>query len=287
MEPKITSAIEQSKFPWPWYLIKCFIGGSELHGAKVKDTDDLDIYGLYIEPPERILGLERYEHHVWSTAKDSARNGPDDIDVTFYSLRKWAGMIAKGNPTALHFLFAENLLNTNGQMMMGELNPMFRRAALSKSCSSQFMGFVDAQMGRLLGTRGRGQKGQRPELEQKFGYDVKAGMHAVRLLYECIELMKDHVITLPRPEKEILIDIRLGRWSFDRLSSVVNELFFKLKHERERSSLPDEPDREAISKIVANAYRLHWECEAQRYLFPDPRLRFGVVFRSAENPDSK
>jgi len=30
------------------------------------------------------------------------------IDVCLYSLRKWAGLAAKGNPTALHFLFSQN-----------------------------------------------------------------------------------------------------------------------------------------------------------------------------------
>ena len=32
------------------------MGGSELYGAKVKNTDDLDIYGVYLEPPELVLG---------------------------------------------------------------------------------------------------------------------------------------------------------------------------------------------------------------------------------------
>jgi hypothetical protein len=38
-------------------LIHLFVGGSQLHGAKVSGYDDLDIYGCYIEPPERILGV--------------------------------------------------------------------------------------------------------------------------------------------------------------------------------------------------------------------------------------
>jgi len=76
-------------------------------------------------------------------------------------------------------------------------------------------------MGRLLGTRGRGKKGQRPELEQVYGYDVKAGMHTVRLLNEYLELMRDGRITLPRPERELLIKIRTGKWSLDRNSAAM------------------------------------------------------------------
>src|SRR5215471_13590632 len=96
-----------SGFDRPQSLIHLFVGGSELHGAKVGQTDDTDIYGAYIEEPEEALGLHPREHFVWSTAGNERRNGPDDVDVTLYSLRKWAGMAAKGNATALHFLFVQ------------------------------------------------------------------------------------------------------------------------------------------------------------------------------------
>src|SRR5215510_14104432 len=99
--------VAESGFSQPESLIHLFVGGSELHGAKVGQTDDTDIYGVYIEQPSEILGLDSREHFVWSTAGDERRNGPDDVDVTLYSLRKWASMAAKGNATALHFLFAD------------------------------------------------------------------------------------------------------------------------------------------------------------------------------------
>jgi uncharacterized protein len=105
---QLLSAIGQAQFPHLDNLINAFVGGSELHCAKIKATDDLDIYGVYLEPPELALGLERSEFFVWSTAGNERRNGPDDIDVCLYSLRKWAGLAAKGNPTALHFLSAQN-----------------------------------------------------------------------------------------------------------------------------------------------------------------------------------
>ena len=50
--------VRDAEFPYPHSVIHLFVGGSELHGAKVNETDDLDIYGVYIEPPELVLGLE-------------------------------------------------------------------------------------------------------------------------------------------------------------------------------------------------------------------------------------
>ncbi len=49
--------VHESGFALPDRGIHLFVGGSELHGAKVYGTDDLDIYGVYIEPPAAVSRL--------------------------------------------------------------------------------------------------------------------------------------------------------------------------------------------------------------------------------------
>jgi len=194
---QLVSAVERSQFPYLDRLIHLFVGGSELHGAKVKDTDDLDIYGVYLEPPELVLGLDKQDFYVWSTAGNERRNTADDIDVCLYSLRKWAGLAAKGNPTALHFLFSHNYSpRVEPWKRVSERRDVF----LSRQAARQFRGFAEAQVRRLQGI-GTGKKGQRHELIGVHGYDIKAAMHVIRLLNEGIELMRSGTITLPRPEK--------------------------------------------------------------------------------------
>jgi len=39
---QLISAVQQTQFPHLDSLIHLFVGRSELHGAKVKNTDDLD-----------------------------------------------------------------------------------------------------------------------------------------------------------------------------------------------------------------------------------------------------
>src|SRR5215475_688553 len=160
--------VRDSGFPYSDRLIHLFIGGSELHGAKVHGTDDLDIYGVYIEPPEMILGLESLAHFVWSTAGDDRRNGPHDVDITLYSLKKWAGLACKGNPTALHFLFADGESPSKAWAKVVSNKHLFA----AKTFVKQFTGFASDQIGRTTGKKGRGKKGQRPEIEAKYGYDV-------------------------------------------------------------------------------------------------------------------
>lgn len=245
--------IATSGFPYVGDLVHVFVGGSELHGAKVHGTDDLDIYGVFIEPPHIALGLNTLQHFVWSTAGDDRRNGPDDVDVTLYSLQRWAELAVKGNPTALHFLFS-------GVSVPGVWSEIVARrdVFLARSAATQFVGFADNQLKRMTGQLGRGKKGQRPEIEERFGYDVKAAMHTLRLLYECLELLREGKITLPRPEKDLLIRVRSGEFSMDKVLAKAQQLFQECKTAEHDSALPVSVDRESISKLVAKTYLEHW-----------------------------
>jgi uncharacterized protein len=109
-------------------------------------------------------------------------------------------------PTALHFLFSQNY---SPKPKPWEETLKSREEFLSRQAALQFRGFAEAQIRRLQGI-GTGEKGQRHELIDVHGYDIRAAMHVIRLPSEGIELMRSGTITLPRPEKELLITIRSG-----------------------------------------------------------------------------
>jgi uncharacterized protein len=252
----LLSLVALAGFHRPQTLIQLFVGGSELHGAKVGQTDDTDLYGIYVEDPEQALGLDPGEPFIWSTAGDERRNGPDDVDVTLYSLRKWAGMAAKGNATALHFLFAQpHEVDPAGWKTIQAQRELF----LSRSSAKQFLGFADDQFKRLTGEKGSGKKGQRLEYIGKYGYDTKAAMHGLRLLYECLELMAHRRITLPRPEKDLLIEVRSGSWTLERVLAHAKTLTKEVEEAVLSSQLPERVDRAAISKLVAQVHLDFWK----------------------------
>jgi predicted nucleotidyltransferase len=254
-ERSLLHLVRLSGFAQSESLIHLFVGGSELHGAKVGKTDDTDLYGVFVESPEQALGLDPLEHYVWSTAGDDRRNGPEDVDVTLYSLRKWAAMAAKGNATTLHFLFAEPQ-DVPSQFWRKIQD---RRADfLARKSAEQFVRFAENQFARITGEKGSGKKGQRPEYIGKFGYDTKAAMHGLRLLYECIELMLHGQVTLPRPEKDLLIEVRSGEWSLEKVLNHVTEMRRKAELAVAESPLPEKVDREVISKVVAEVQLEFW-----------------------------
>jgi uncharacterized protein len=239
----------QYGFAYQANLIMACIGGSQAHGAKLGATDDTDWYGLYIPPPENVLGLDREEHFVFTTGGKLGGNGPLDVDVCLYTLMKWAGLAAKGNPSALHFLFAPLAFTTATWDCVSASPKIF----LAKTHVLPFLGFADDQMKRLLGQKGQ-KNIHRADLEQAHGYDTKYAMHVIRLYGEAKELMESGRITLPRPNREELIEIRKGKYRLAEIQELGRQLEVEALAAQATSPLPDKVDRIAISRLISELH---------------------------------
>lgn len=252
---------ELEEFPYESNVIMKFVGGSQLHGAKLEGKDDVDWYGIFIEPPTKVIGLDHYEHFVWSTNKNGVRgtNTADDVDVTLYSLRKWATLACKGNPSVLHFLFAGTAPYHPTWEKIREHRDMF----VAKSHLGAFLGYANAQLRRLYNQRG-GKDCNRPFLEEQHGYDTKYAMHITRLLVESKELMETGAISLPNVRKDLLVDIRMGKFKLYELEKLNDDLEREALAAKEKSQLRDHVDRRAISELIVSCYLEYWENEHAR-----------------------
>jgi hypothetical protein len=84
-------------------------------------------------------------------------------------------------------------------------------------------------------------------------------MQVIRLLNEGIELMRSGTITLPRPEKDLLITIRTGNYgTLERVLSLANTLFRELEEAEAKSGLPERVDRARVSALVSGTYLRFW-----------------------------
>jgi hypothetical protein len=180
------------------------------------------------------------------------------VDVCLYTLLKWAGLAAKGNPSALHFLFAPLEFTTPTWDLVTSRRELF----LAKGHVKPFLGFADDQMKRLLGQKGQ-KNIHRAELEDKYGYDTKYAMHVIRLYGEAKELMEYGRITLPRPNRDELIEIRKGKYSLPQIRELGARLESEALAAQATSPLADEVDRDGISQMLADAH-LHFWNESDR-----------------------
>lgn len=87
---------------------------------------------------------------------------------------------------------------------------------------------------------------KRAELEAKFHYDSKHAMHLVRLLLMCKEILAEGKVIVKRPDAKFLLSIRHGEWSYERLIAWTEEQEDLVTELYNKSSLPDEPDRNRL-----------------------------------------
>lgn len=142
--------------------------GSGLHGVTVEGTDDRDEMGVCIEPPDCVIGLSLFEQYLFRTQPEGARSGAGDLDLTVYSLRKWARLAAAGNPTVLLLLFVPPAEIVRIEWPGRELQDR-AHLFLSRDAGRRFGGYLDAQRDRMLGQRS--QRTNRPELVDVYGFD--------------------------------------------------------------------------------------------------------------------
>ena len=89
----------------------------------------------------------------------------------------------------------------------------------------------------------------RAELEAKFGYDTKHASHLRRLVSEGEELLSTGFITLPRPDADLILEIRNGEWSYERLIEELEDFDQLFERLYEASLLPYSPNRVEIGKL--------------------------------------
>jgi predicted nucleotidyltransferase len=90
----------------------------------------------------------------------------------------------------------------------------------------------------------------RAELEEKYGYDCKHAMHLIRLLRMGIEILETGKVVVLRPDRNELLDIRNGKWDYDKLVSYAEGLEKKLDVLYETSILRHSPDDKKIDKLL-------------------------------------
>lgn len=231
--------------------------GSGLHGVTIAGTDDRDEMGVCIEPPDCVIGLNRFDQYIFRTQPEGHRSGAGDLDLIIYGLRKFATLAAAGNPTILMPLFAPEseivVINEIGRELRGR-----REMFLSREAGERFLGYLRSQRGKMVGGSGHT---NRPELIEKYGFDSKHAYHSFRLAIQGAELMNTGSITLPMADEHRahLLAVRTGGFSKDDVVAQLDEREAALVRATEGSRLPEHPDRDTINAWLVDAHRAWWD----------------------------
>ena len=91
---------------------------------------------------------------------------------------------------------------------------------------------------------------ERAVLEAKCGFDAKHASHVYRLLKEGRELLLTGKITFPRPEAEVLLDIKNGNWKYEQIEELFDGVDSEFTKYEEQSVLPHFPDHNKTNSIL-------------------------------------
>jgi predicted nucleotidyltransferase len=249
--------------------------GSNLHGLHLPGKDDRDETGVCIEPMDAAVGFSEFEQYIYRTAtertgKNDAPSQPGDLDLTIYGLRKFLRLAMQGNPQLIQMLFVPPELSVSRTSLGSDLQRL-APLIISRQAGKRYLGYLEAQRQRLLGERGQ-KKVNRPELEERHGFDTKYAMHILRLGFQGVELMSTGKLTLPMPEKDraFVYATRLGEVPIQDALTKAGELERQIKDMLHDAPIPEEPAREEIEAWMIDRYFEMWKSQRVQLELHDP-----------------
>jgi hypothetical protein len=92
------------------------------------------------------------------------------------------------------------------------------------------------------------------QAEKNEGCDWKALMHAVRICNQSKELLSTGNITFPRPEADVLLQIRKGELPYKQVAEMIENGLVEMEAASVSSTLRKEPDFAYAEKLVYDSY---------------------------------
>jgi uncharacterized protein len=106
----------------------------------------------------------------------------------------------------------------------------------------------------------RNRNPRRSAIEARFGYDTKHAMHLVRIQRMAFEALSTGTVKVTRADRDELLAIRDGVWTFDELEARTNELSERIENAARASALPDDLDLDSLDALCVELVMEHIAC---------------------------
>lgn len=213
--------------------------GSISHGTYQPQHEenicDVDLISVSSRLIEEYIGLHNYEQ---TEIKDGK------WDILNYDIKKFFNLLINANPNVLCLLWLpENCYVKT--TFAGELLLDNRDIFSTKKIFKSFSGYARGQFHRMtrIGDPKAAYMGEkRRKLVEKYGYDTKNAAHLIRLLRMGIEFLNEGVLHVLRNDAPMLLEIKHGGWSLEKVKEEAERLFKLIDEAYVRSELPAHVD---------------------------------------------
>lgn len=234
------------------------ITGSEAYGMS-QDKSDKDLIGFCIEPREyimpscfgNIIGFDQIPTFE-SFQKHGIEFNNQNYDVTIYGIVKFFKLLLDATPNSVEALYTPRdcvIFSTNIGEMVRANRSLFLCKRLSFKC--RMYGFSQI---KLLE---RNAEGKRKALVEKYGYDVKAGSHCVRLLNMAHDILLEEELDI-RKHADKMKFVRGGGWAKQELVDWANYKEKELEKLESTSKIQQIPDKEKVKNLLLNCIEHHY-----------------------------
>lgn len=223
--------------------------GSIAHGMYINNNDpdsidDKDVMAVCVPPLSYYFGLRQFG------ARGTQEVKWQEWDIVIYEARKFISLLAQGNPNVLSLLW----LNENHYIKVTDAGRLLidnRNIFVGRHVYKSFTGYAYDQLHRMTHMTFEGYMGdKRKRLVEKYGYDTKNAAHLLRLLRMGIEFLHDGKLYVQRNDAPLLLAVKRGEWTLERVQKEAEHLFKLTEQAYLSSSLPLEPDREAVNALA-------------------------------------
>lgn len=225
----------------PTNIILEGVTGSTAYGLATKDSD-IDIKGVYMLPLKEVMKLRFNPDH---TTKDHT-----DPDWVYHEVGKFMKLVASGNPTVTELLFLEEYtkLTEVGQLLISNRNIFLSTQGVQKA----YRGYALSQARKLSSRQKEGLDGYDSALKNRF---AKHTRHCFRLLLQGKQLLETGTLSVEVSPEERKWLFKMG----EQTPETIVDTFMAedSKFNDMASVLPDQPDWEAIDKLIYQIRMLH------------------------------
>jgi len=238
------------------------IMGSQSYGTS-NDDSDWDIYGFVIPPKTMIFphldgellgfGRQKKRFKTWQQHHVEDSNSQKQYDFQLYSIIQYFHLCMENNPSIIDSLFVPHhcILHSTH---VGNLVRENRKLFLHKGSWFKFKGYAFSQVNKM---QSQTRIGDRAKVVEEFGYDLKFGMHCVRLLNEIEQILTEGDLNLQRNRGQLKA-IRRGDWTKEQILDYFSEKEKTLEELYTKSKLPHKPDEKKIKELLLNCLEHHY-----------------------------
>jgi predicted nucleotidyltransferase len=188
------------------------------------------------------------------------------MSVIEKKLSRWNLTDMNGLDPAARIAIQNTMADMLAEMQVS-LDDQWKGAARTVGYDENFIRLLDLErqyQGRLTDWQQfegwkRSRNPERAVDEARHGFDTKHGMHLVRLMRMAREILATGKVIVKRPDREELLAIRNGAWTYEQLIEWAEREDAALGELYDTSPLPHAPDIDAIDALCAD---IVWEALA-------------------------